>query len=153
MVGQQYDFNPRSPCGERQTAGAQRVRDYRFQSTLPMRGATQVLGVDVQHTVISIHAPHAGSDRVTGDDFKRLSFQSTLPMRGATVSQLIVNPLINFNPRSPCGERRVVLELVSVGAISIHAPHAGSDPMDYCSYGERAISIHAPHAGSDSGRE
>ena len=32
---------------------------------------------------ISIHAPHAGSDRVTKVSIKFKLFQSTLPMRGA----------------------------------------------------------------------
>ena len=70
-------------------------------------------GSDVHHfhhgfyaLCISIHAPHAGSDL---DAFAipsaRPSFQSTLPMRGAT-QFLFLNPEPSyFNPRSPCGER------------------------------------------------
>ena len=34
------DFNPRSPCGERRYVSHMSVRHQRFQSTLPMRGAT-----------------------------------------------------------------------------------------------------------------
>jgi len=78
----------------------------------------------------------------------------------------------DFNPRSPCGERRGQYGNRGKGEnISIHAPHAGSgvfcktarfsdtdfNPRSPC--GERpmektnqtticAISIHAPHAGS-----
>ena len=57
--------------------------------------------------IISIHAPHTGSDFLT----------VFLPI-----------PLLNFNPRSPHGERRKLLQLAN-GAIyiSIHAPHTGSD--------------------------
>ena len=33
-----------------------------FQSTLPMRGATIVFIILIVAIVISIHAPHAGSD-------------------------------------------------------------------------------------------
>ena len=56
-------------------------------------------------------------------------FQSTLPVWGATPMQipLPVRP-IDFNPRSPCGER--------------HEPHYG------CGF-ENHISIHAPRVGSD----
>ena len=79
-------FNPRSPCGERPSGGMPWHRRCQFQSTLPMRGATDVLHpwttlVAFQSTLpmrgattvfprmaigddISIHAPHAGSDVV-----------------------------------------------------------------------------------------
>ena len=58
---------------------------YKFQSTLPVRGAT---------IKISGHRPIASR------------FQSTLPVRGATGSQRSGLPKRkDFNPRSPCGER------------------------------------------------
>ena len=77
------DFNPRSPHGERQPdercnpskhgisihaprTGSDRFRDSNFQipfqSTLPARGATQVLIVSIRNMGISIHAPRTGSD-------------------------------------------------------------------------------------------
>ena len=79
-------FNPRSPCGERR-----QISD----------------GVSVVE-IISIHAPRAGSDErymvSTNGDIKK--FQSTLPVRGATGGGgEITSEDINFNPRSPCGER------------------------------------------------
>ena len=101
-----WDFNPRSPCGERPLRGGKMVELSRFQSTLPLRGATLDFWMDscvkifqstlplrgattfvildhITHT-ISIHAPLAGSD-------------AFLP---ATIQ-----PRRDFNPRSPCGER------------------------------------------------
>ena len=78
--------------------------------------------------VISIHAPHAGSDGFHG----RLDAAHR-----------------DFNPRSPCGERRLFSCLPLPPVISIHAPHAGSDDDDGTEYKEVIISIHAPHAGSD----
>ncbi len=58
--------------------------------------------------MISTHAPHAGSDDLL---------------------VLVVAVLMYFNPRSPCGERRLGLEeLIQQQQISTHAPHAGSDP-------------------------
>ena len=80
----------------------------------------------------------------------------------------------DFNPHSPCGERRYLYGWrLSLSAISIHTPHAGSDclprqrkpmqnlfqstlPMrgatgaDPYHAGSLGISIHTPHAGSDS---
>ena len=100
------DFNPRSPCGERQTASAILSVLYKFQSTLPVWGATDVWDVrrtyllfqstlpvwgatapgraDERLTMISIHAPRVGSDF-------SISFSPFSPT--------------DFNPRSPCGER------------------------------------------------
>ena len=81
-----WNFNPRSPCGERRRAaeiwrhgdrfqstlpmrGATNGNlhgfvSFIFQSTLPMRGATTFSGMPPSATRISIHAPHAGSDLV-----------------------------------------------------------------------------------------
>ena len=151
------DFNPRSPCGERPVCAAQISLSYRFQSTLPVWGATDELRhADMLHT-ISIHAPRVGSDdplsnvmllnisisihapRV-GSDLsyhchiqldKR--FQSTLPVWGATIiahaRQLVLH---HFNPRSPCGERPMPwAPLLFPLLISIHAPRVGSDPAHH----------------------
>ena len=105
--GKSY-FNPRSPCGERLRKALAEEVSNEFQSTLPMRGATWKSG----RSVVS-----------------RL-FQSTLPMRGATMFKKYAKPLTDisihaphagsdlgsvfigpeyryFNPRSPCGERRL----------------------------------------------
>ena len=78
----------------------------------------------------------------------------------------------NFNPRSPCGERRhshraqqdqkgISIHAPRAGSdchyqdhrrrknISIHAPRAGSDYYEVTYNGDKNISIHAPRAGSD----
>ena len=58
------NFNPRSPCGERQLGTLNGdLDDTRFQSTLPVWGATVLLS-PAGSTVcgISIHAPRVGSD-------------------------------------------------------------------------------------------
>ena len=79
-------FNPRSPCGERPGASRRSLALYIFQSTLPVWGAT-IGRCHVAHlAAISIHAPRVGSDR---------------PSSASTPSRA------NFNPRSPCGERRL----------------------------------------------
>ena len=56
-------FNPRSPCGERRSSSMSLIfSSSKFQSTLPMRGATALSWCRTPVT----------------------TFQSTLPMRGAT---------------------------------------------------------------------
>ena len=78
-----------------------------FQSTLPMRGATEDAAYMIPKGAISIHAPHAGSDNEVNENVKLDT---------------------NFNPRSPCGERPAFsAPEAMLFAISIHAPHAGSD--------------------------
>ena len=100
-----------------------------FQSTLPMRGATLP---DLSHhhvSVISIHTPHAGSDRPLLTLWQHCQ---------------------NFNPHSPCGERPSwKLPYVFPFVISIHTPHAGSDFSHPTCKWSLGISIHTPHAGSD----
>ena len=78
-------------------------------------------------------------------------FQSTLPGWGATCMPLTfsIAPL-NFNPRSPDGERlqgRIALQVDH--EISIHAPRMGSDRGHPGRRTEGPISIHAPRMGSD----
>ena len=79
-------FNPRSPHGERRIdASHSSMRRFRFQSTLPARGATAS----------------------TPSRTPTASFQSTLPARGATGPPGRTTALrSDFNPRSPHGERR-----------------------------------------------
>ena len=122
-------FNPRSPCGERQAGSRASIRLGKFQSTLPLRGATRWQRKLVVQLLISIHAPLAGSDLRRGvpelnlgefqstlplrgatglpaSRLSRLRFQSTLPLRGATSdTRGSTTTSGNFNPRSPCGER------------------------------------------------
>ena len=79
---------------------------------------------------ISIHAPRVGSDNIASIvRIISFRFQSTLPVWGATL--VPGDPPyagLNFNPRSPCGERRPRdLDSAMQVVISIHAPRVGSD--------------------------
>ena len=79
-----------------------------FQSTLPLLGATGAAGGALVALHISIHTPLAGSD---GERRRRLLGS------------------LNFNPHSPCGERRPLESAHDMlHHISIHTPLAGSDP-------------------------
>ena len=109
--GQNYiNFNPRSPCGERRQTIRAAMSAMQFQSTLSLRRATRFTGVIQSRALISIHALLAESDH-------RLTAASRRER--------------NFNPRSPCGERRWwCRDVFSRSPISIHALLAESDVSD-----------------------
>ena len=142
-----FNFNPRTPCGVRldmpyaavaysvisihaPLAGCDRsarqgTRTRRqFQSTHPLRGATQLNASPFSTMAISIHAPLAGCDRA-GDLHRR--------------------QLLHFNPRTPCGVRRGVLgEKIARMRISIHAPLAGCD-LTACSRAVTSAAFQSTH--------
>ena len=123
------DFNPRSPCGERQSPDLPGCGEKDFNPRSP---CGERLAADRKSTTtveISIHAPRVGSD---------------LPLlRGESRPRY-------FNPRSPCGERLSRSTLSSLRyMISIHAPRVGSDKRRRWSRLWLSISIHAPRVGSD----
>ena len=123
-------FNPHSPCGERHLctapiAGVTYFNPHSPCGERPGSGRYGGCGKD-----ISIHTPHAGSDRLRHlQKHRQHKFQSTLPMRGAT-----------WIPKTSLGKKLV---------ISIHTPHAGSDLFSERLHKVWKISIHTPHAGSD----
>ena len=81
--------------------------DRRFQSTLPMRGATNTELLPGLGKGISIHAPHAGSDIDDDVTFLQLAdFNPRSPCGERLCCFGTQRKPINFNPRSPCGERR-----------------------------------------------
>ena len=146
-------FNPRAPCGARRSSTLCTISfASTFQSTRPMRGATDTRRLAPFPSPISIHAPHAGRDHDATD---------------------AVAVYRDFNPRAPCGARQRLQEQYSIlTRISIHAPHAGRDGREQGYHPQAArfqstrpmrgatqrdkrlqeridISIHAPHAGRD----
>ncbi len=126
------NFNPRSPCGERPRLPFLPRTFRAFQSTLPVRGATRLQGsVYFSALGISIHAPRAGSDNMdrrgaaclsnisihapragSDDDYPTVTMAADgisihAPRAGSDCNGCGWNiPPRNFNPRSPCGERR-----------------------------------------------
>ncbi len=77
-------FYPRSPCGERPLAKVRHCEGYVFLSTLSLRRATHEALHGRRFLPISIHALLAESDWDITDTVERM---------------------IDFYPRSPCGER------------------------------------------------
>ena len=149
---------------------------HRFQSTLPVRGATTVRREPPCRVQISIHAPRAGSDR--GFHFclehsehfnprspcgERLAcrvpfisppsvFQSTLPVRGATTwtgeGQLAYQI---FQSTLPVRGATMTIPPSPwlPTAFQSTLPVRGATAMVAAGIFHRAISIHAPRAGSD----
>ena len=85
-------FNPRAPCGARHDLAHNILLGWEFQSTRPVRGATQ-------------NTTEGGAD---------VEFQSTRPVRGATRRPCRwFRRRWNFNPRAPCGARPVPSSIAS----------------------------------------
>ncbi len=59
----------------------------RFQSTLPVRGATEVMSLIPACQWISIHAPRAGSDSTAGLLTRLMSISIHAPRAGSDVQQ------------------------------------------------------------------
>ena len=149
----------------------------RFQSTLPVRGATLSFYPDpglrgnfnprspcgerpitgllaLFNIIISIHAPRAGSDY----------YQRFIPLIGGSHisihapragsdliwSFLHLLSMMYFNPRSPCGERRSFWGGIGTFfTFQSTLPVRGATPISCTIKAVRYISIHAPRAGSD----
>ena len=146
-----WNFNPRSPCGERRGISQATERTREFQPTLPVRGATRDSTAPLGHSPISTHAPRAGSDLTrppkwrmqqkfqptlpvrgaTPTTFPRLTsgiFQPTLPVRGATIRFRGSRAGSQFQPTLPVrGATLSHHDAKHIPHISTHAPRAGSD--------------------------
>ena len=151
-----YTFQSTRPLRGATTLHGDIVSPSQFQSTRPLRGATVKAAHSVAFFDISIHAPLAGRDlRTRKIAAFRSSFQSTRPLRGATAGIIAIAGIAtHFNPRAPCGARRVSICFRRIRSkISIHAPLAGRDfglPLSVVT--GLLISIHAPLAGRDRKR-
>ena len=105
------DFNPRSPCGERQPPPMQAFTSCLFQLALPLRGATHHIWLPRIGACISIRAPLAGSDSVLRVERIGVEISIRAPLAGS----------------DSCAS----LEFANSG-ISIRAPLAGSDSARRC---------------------
>ena len=146
-----------------------------FQSTPPVRGATEDKDGNKRYITISIHAPRAGGDTErSAIRHGGATFQSTPPVRGATAASTPMAPTTTTFQSTP-PVRGATSDFVRVPqgySISIHAPRAGGDILrvmlplpssvfqstppvrgateSYHPYRKiPRISIHAPRAGGD----
>ena len=122
-------FNPRAPCGARPHPPPEPPYCKEFQSTRPLRGATGVVALA------------RGAN---------LRFQSTRPLRGATMLCRRHGTRWDFNPRAPCGARRVLYETGKQQAeFQSTRPLRGATTRPAVVTITPDISIHAPLAGRD----
>ena len=94
------------PCGERPDRDGPGRTPLNFNPR-SLAGSDNVVANVNLTAVISIRAPLAGSDSLARASLNCLyRFQSALPLRGATIPHQIDTFVpMDFNPRSPCGER------------------------------------------------
>ena len=127
-------FNPRTPCGVRPALRSAGIAIFAFQSTHSLRSATSDKKEVRDHEGVSIHALLAECDSgrknsiylsvvsihalLAECDWHRgalrefeIEFQSTHSLRSATLSEFPLRVVLrSFNPRTPCGVRRVDVE-------------------------------------------
>ena len=104
------NFNPRCPCGQRPPLNYFFKVDSIFQSTLPMRAATQHFPYKHRYTsTFQSTLPMRAATKAIPLFVHGVLFQSTLPMRAATPLFVLFNKEAdNFNPRCPCGQRPLI---------------------------------------------
>ncbi|QTA93750.1 Uncharacterized protein dnm_098540 [Desulfonema magnum] len=103
-----------------------------FQSTPPVRGATETDSLRCWLNCVSIHAPRAGSDVIERLALSREAHVSIhAPRAGSdfSVRKKQIEYYASFNPRPPCGERH--------GATGIYGRGASFNPRPPC--GERLV--------------
>ena len=124
----------------------------KFLSTLSLRRATRCQASDISVKRISIHALLAESD-LTSEVSERVPPAISIhALLAESDTKLIINvrKVIDFYPRSPCGERPRSPSLLSLASsISIHALLAESDALSLPFGAVWIISIHALLAESD----
>ena len=99
-------FNPRAPCGARPASPPFCGHEWPFQSTRPMRGATDKAAAASMYGSISIHAPHAGRDLRSKPPCLESLISIHAPHAGRDdVGFVFCKQPSDFNPRAPCGAR------------------------------------------------
>ena len=123
------NFNPRAPCGARLCSALPKMLNDVFQSTRPMRGATESFPMISFNFNVSIHAPHAGRD----------------------VQEGLYISVDDVSIHAPHAGRDALLFAPAVAdTVSIHAPHAGRDDLERHNTSCTHVSIHAPRVGRDT---
>ena len=169
------DFNPRSPCGERPPPPSPFPASASISTHAPRAGSDQTPGRGPELGRISTHAPRAGSDSsppfalvgqrnfnprspcgerrgLPCDPGQHDPISTHAPRAGSDVTRLSSSAISpNFNPRSPCGERLETLTPLMLDAIfQPTLPVRGATRGDGDGEDGGAISTHAPRAGSDT---
>ena len=125
----QSEFQSTRPLRGATKASYFNQRYEEFQSTRPLRGATVLPGLVSDYIIISIHAPLAGRDPPGTPGVWRCP---------------------DFNPRAPCGARRLsTIRSSGTARFQSTRPLRGATLGYTVSSAFSIISIHAPLAGRD----
>ena len=126
-----------------------------FQPTLPLRGATVVLGLDSRGLWFQPTLPLRGATRPLGFFARLPRFNPRSPCGERQAARSSSRPSsCRFNPRSPCGERPFAALLWRVTPrFNPRSPCGERLPLDqFLKLATRKVSTHAPLAGSDPAR-
>ena len=121
-------FNPRAPCGARQTRIEFASDNIKFQSTRPVWGATYRGDQPVLYREFQSTRPVWGATKAEIEYLTSEIFQSTRPVWGATV--LVCPTMLEslFQSTRPVwGATTNGVNLCMTSKISIHAPRVGRD--------------------------
>ena len=120
-----FCFNPRIPCGMRQGQAREDKRRHKFQSTHPVSDATLKVWPKADFIPVSIHAPRVGCDR--------------FPLPGMRRRH-------RFNPRTPCGMRRLIPSLPSTCTLfqSTHPVWDATQPSRWAGFTVRSFNPRIP---------
>ena len=124
------NFNPRTPCGVRRQRPDAQGHAREISIHAPRAGCDHVGALRLRLRDISIHAPRAGCD---------------------SIWPACTGRRINFNPRTPCGVRRMrLIDADELKKFQSTHPVRGATSAIQNSADIEAISIHAPRAGCDN---
>ena len=127
------NFNPRAPCGARLAFRYCSDHPCGFQSTRPVRGATQLFHLRFWIALFQSTRPVRGATRSACRWRRsRRHFNPRAPCGARRAATGGWQSILHFNPRAPCGARLQVIQhgIVLLG-ISIHAPRAGRDRQQF----------------------
>ena len=150
----QWDFNPRSPHGERPVAHTRRSLQVCISIHAPRTGSDREHPFPRLNVVISIHAPRTGSDLVNPlEDNGRVLISIHAPRTGSDRPPALppAERTSYFNPRSPHGERpmKMLKPYTKMRLFQSTLPARGATNPDADLQAQKEISIHAPRTGSD----
>ena len=151
-AGLSPNFNPRPPCGGRLSDIHPQGWRSQFQSTPPVWGATGSIGLPGLSNFISIHAPRVGGDPAIFPVFLDPHISIHAPRVGGDRGRDTLRRIRRyFNPRPPCGGRRVILgQLCGLVLFQSTPPVWGATGGQGGRFTPRMpISIHAPRVGGD----
>ena len=146
-------FNPRARAGRDLVHSTHRWSTAQFQSTRP-RGARLYGGLG-KHPLcgVSIHAPARGATRWYRAAFAAPSCFNPRARAGRDLVDSCPWSLAPcFNPRARAGRDLESGDVVTVRAVSIHAPARGATRGIRSGHRHRHVSIHAPARGATIGK-